>query len=66
MARSADDTLLDDTNRRLLDELQHDGRASIAELGRRVGLSSPAVAERLRRLEAEGVVERQRSATSRG
>jgi Lrp/AsnC family transcriptional regulator, leucine-responsive regulatory protein len=52
----ADDGLLDETNRRLLDELQRDGRASIAELGRRVGLSSPAVAERLKRLEAEGVV----------
>ena len=55
-AGSADDALLDETNRRLLDELQRDGRASIAELGRRVGLSSPAVAERLKRLEAEGVV----------
>ena len=41
---SADDALLDDTNLRLLDELQRDARLSIAELGRRVGLSSPAVA----------------------
>lgn len=29
---------------------------SIAELGRRVGLSSPAVAERVKRLELEGVI----------
>jgi Lrp/AsnC family leucine-responsive transcriptional regulator len=52
----ADDALLDDTNRRLLAELQRDARLSIAELGRRVGLSSPAVAERLKRLEGEGVI----------
>ena len=42
---------LDATNLRLLAELQADARLSLAELGRRVGLSSPAVAERLRRLE---------------
>ena len=38
---------LDDVNLRLLDELQADARLSNAELGRRVGLSAPAVAERL-------------------
>jgi Lrp/AsnC family leucine-responsive transcriptional regulator len=48
--------LLDVTNLRLLDELQADARTSLAELGRRVGLSSPAVADRLRRLEQEGVI----------
>jgi len=47
---------LDTTNRRLLEELQHDGRLSLAELGRRVGLSSPAVADRLSRLERDGVI----------
>jgi Lrp/AsnC family leucine-responsive transcriptional regulator len=47
---------LDDVNRRLLAELQADARLSLAELGRRVGLSSPAVAERLGRLEAAGVI----------
>jgi len=52
----ADDALLDATNLRLLEELQRDARLSLAELGRRVGLSSPAVAERLRRLEEEGVI----------
>jgi Lrp/AsnC family transcriptional regulator, leucine-responsive regulatory protein len=54
--RSADDGLLDATNRRLLAELQDDARLSLAELGRRVSLSAPAVAERLRRLEDEGVI----------
>jgi Lrp/AsnC family leucine-responsive transcriptional regulator len=47
---------LDATDLALLAELQADARLSLAELGRRVGLSSPAVAERLRRLERDGVV----------
>jgi Lrp/AsnC family leucine-responsive transcriptional regulator len=48
--------LLDPTNRRILLELQSDARLSLAELGRRVGLSAPAVGERLGRLEREGVI----------
>jgi Lrp/AsnC family transcriptional regulator, leucine-responsive regulatory protein len=47
---------LDDPNLRLVAELQQDARLSFAELGRRVGLSSPAVAERLARLEETGVI----------
>ncbi|WNG37343.1 Lrp/AsnC family transcriptional regulator [Archangium violaceum] len=47
---------LDATDWRLLRELEHDGRASLAELGRRVGLSAPAVSERMRRLEEAGVI----------
>jgi Lrp/AsnC family leucine-responsive transcriptional regulator len=47
---------MDDVNRALVGELQLEGRLSIAELGRRVGLSAPAVAERLQRLEASGVI----------
>ena len=47
---------LDATNLRLLSELQEDARLSLAELGRRVGLSSPAVADRLARLEEDGVI----------
>jgi Lrp/AsnC family leucine-responsive transcriptional regulator len=54
--RSAAASLLDDVNLRLLAELQADARLSLAELGRRVGLSSPAVAERLQRLEQEDVI----------
>jgi Lrp/AsnC family leucine-responsive transcriptional regulator len=48
--------LLDEINRRLLTELQGDARLSMAELGRRVSLSAPAVAERVQRLEAAGVI----------
>ena len=55
-ARNAEGALLDATNLRLLEELQADARLSLAELGRRVGLSPPAVAERLSRLERDGVV----------
>jgi Lrp/AsnC family leucine-responsive transcriptional regulator len=48
--------LLDDVNRRLLAVLGADPRLSAAELGRRVGMSAPAVRERLSRLEATGVI----------
>ena len=54
--RTTEGAPLDDTNRKLLAELQDDARLSLAELGRRVGLSSPAVAERLARLESEGCI----------
>jgi Lrp/AsnC family transcriptional regulator, leucine-responsive regulatory protein len=47
---------LDQTDRRIIGELTTDGRLSLAELGRRVSLSSPAVAERVARLEREGVI----------
>ena len=49
-------TTFDRTDARLLAELQEDARLSHAELGRRVSLSAPAVAERLRRLERDGVI----------
>jgi len=47
---------LDDLDWRLLAELQDDARLSYNELARRVHLSSPAVAERVRRLEQAGVI----------
>jgi len=47
---------LDPVNRRVLEELQCDPRLSMSELGRRVGMSSPAVTERVRRLEEAGVI----------
>jgi Lrp/AsnC family transcriptional regulator, leucine-responsive regulatory protein len=46
----------DATDIALLRELQGHARLSLAELGRRVGLSSPAVADRLERLEEAGVI----------
>jgi Lrp/AsnC family leucine-responsive transcriptional regulator len=47
---------LDQTDRALIGELQKDARLSLAELGRRVGLSAPSVADRMRRLEDSGVI----------
>ena len=48
--------LLDETGKKLLSALQENARLSFAELGRRIGLSPAATAERLRRLEEAGVV----------
>lgn len=47
---------LDDINRRLIDLLQEHGRMSFRELGERVGLTPPAVTERVRKLEEQGVI----------
>jgi Lrp/AsnC family leucine-responsive transcriptional regulator len=47
---------LDTTDWDILRELQADARLSFNEIGRRVGLSAPAVAERVRRLEDAGIV----------
>lgn len=49
--------VFDAVDRQLLHLLQTDGRIRLSELGRRVSLSPAAVAERVRRLEAAGVVE---------
>jgi Lrp/AsnC family transcriptional regulator, leucine-responsive regulatory protein len=48
--------LLDEVNIQLLRELQRDPRVTMAELGRRVGMSSPAVTERVRRMEETGII----------
>jgi Lrp/AsnC family transcriptional regulator, leucine-responsive regulatory protein len=55
---SSDQTFetLDGIDLRIIQELQGDARLRIAELGRRVGLSPPAVAERMRRLDECGVL----------
>ncbi|WP_374675859.1 Lrp/AsnC family transcriptional regulator [Ideonella sp.] len=51
------DTLsFDGYDARILAELQADARLSMTELGRRVHLSQPAVTERVRKLEAAGVI----------
>jgi Lrp/AsnC family transcriptional regulator, leucine-responsive regulatory protein len=41
---------------KIIESLQHNARLSFAELGRKIGLSTPAVAERVRRLEEAGVI----------
>lgn len=47
---------LDDRDLDILEALQLDGRLPLAELGRRIGLSQPAVSERVKRLEERGVI----------
>jgi Lrp/AsnC family leucine-responsive transcriptional regulator len=49
---------LDATDRDILKRLSGDGRMTFEELGRAVGLSRPAVHERVKRLVADGVVRR--------
>ena len=57
-ARSAFEapSALNAIDQRMVAELQAEPRLRVAELGRRVGLSGPAVADRLRRLEDTGIL----------
>jgi DNA-binding Lrp family transcriptional regulator len=48
--------LLDTVNRRLLRELDADPRITMSALARRIGMSAPAVSERIQRLEQAGVI----------
>ncbi len=50
------ETLLDNVGWRVLVALQEDARVSFSALGRKVGLSAPAVAERVRRMEEAGII----------
>ncbi len=50
------ETALDRLSWLILRELQRDARLSYSELGRRVGLSAPATAERVRKLEEAGII----------
>lgn len=48
--------MLDPIDRIIVERLQADGRATQLELAQAVGLSQPAVAERIRKLEQRGVI----------
>lgn len=48
--------LLDETGWNILIELQENARIPFTELGQRVGLTSPAVADRVRRMEEAGII----------
>ena len=56
MGNANSNSMLDATNRRLLRELHADPRASMSALARRVGMSAPAVTERVQRLRDAGVI----------
>lgn len=47
---------IDALDARILGQLAGEGRMAISELARQLGLSAPSVTERVRRLEAEGVI----------
>ena len=47
---------LSKTDRKILSLLQKDGRMSVAEIGRRVGLTASPCADRIKRLESQGVI----------
>ncbi len=55
-SRQADVPHLDAIDRRILAELQDDGRITNVELARRAGISAPACLRRVRRLEEAGVI----------
>jgi Lrp/AsnC family transcriptional regulator, leucine-responsive regulatory protein len=55
-AADHEDDLLDDVNLRILAELRDSPRLSMAELARRIGMSAPAVTERVQRLHQAGVI----------
>lgn len=57
---------MDAYDTRILAELQADARLSMAELGRRVHLSQPAVTERVKKLEAAGVISGYRATVDLG
>lgn len=57
---------LDAHDTRILAELQNDARLTMAELGRRVHLSQPAVTERVKKLEAAGVISGYRATVNLG
>jgi len=52
----AEETALDAIDRRILAELQEDGRMTNVELARRAGISAPPCLRRVRRLEEAGYI----------
>lgn len=57
---------MDTVDRRLVDALRRDGRASFAELARLVGLSASSVHERVAKLESSGVISGYRAVVAPG
>jgi len=56
MHKTLNNKVLDELNRHILEELQKDARLSTVEIGRRIGLSAPAVADRIQKLEDLGFI----------
>ncbi|MEO6979829.1 MAG: Lrp/AsnC family transcriptional regulator [Mucilaginibacter sp.] len=56
MEKSSISKAIGDLNAGILRQLEADARISITEIGKRVGLSGPAVSERIKKMEDEGIV----------
>ena len=53
----ASPVVLDDTSKRIIEQLQEDGRQSYAAIGKAVGLSEAAIRQRVQRLQEAGVLQ---------
>ncbi len=56
MSKDGNHKVMDDLNWSILEELQKNARLSTTEIGRRVGLSAPAVADRIDKMEELGII----------
>ena len=56
-ASGAAPVVLDEISKRIIEQLQHDGRQSYAAIGKAVGLSEAAVRQRVQRLQEAGVMQ---------
>jgi len=56
MSKNGNGKGLDELSRNILKELQASARMSTTEIGRRIGLSAPAVAERIAKMEEGGII----------
>jgi Lrp/AsnC family leucine-responsive transcriptional regulator len=56
MAKEHGNKGLDDFNWKIIEELQANARITNVEMGKRIGLSAPAVSERIKKLEEEGYI----------
>lgn len=63
MQNASDTLILDDIDRKILAELQDDGRMTNVELARRAGISAPPCLRRVRRLEEAGYIAGYHAAT---
>src|SRR5690349_6888357 len=57
MSKNGNHKAIDDLNWGILEELQKNARLSTTEIGRRVGLSAPAVADRIEKMEEAGIIQ---------
>lgn len=60
------ESLLDNIGERILEALAENARISFSELGRKVGLSGPAVTERVRKMEDAGIIKGYRAVIDKG